>query len=74
MDRDGAAACGDVVAHAENEGTSVHSYVTINKALTFCIYDGPSPEAIRTAAEKNGLPADGVTEAGMLDPTSITEG
>ena len=45
--------------NAENGVTSVHSYVTIDKTRTFCIYDGPSPEAIRTVAEKNGLPAAG---------------
>jgi len=43
-----------------------HSYVAANK--TFCIYDGPHPEAIRRAAERNGLPVDRITKVSVLDP------
>jgi hypothetical protein len=46
----------------------VHSYVTDDKGKTFCIYDAPSPEAIRTAAGLNGLPVDRITEVRVLDP------
>jgi Nickel responsive protein SCO4226-like len=35
---------------------------------TFCIYDGPDPEAIRKAAERNGLPIDCITRVSVLDP------
>jgi hypothetical protein len=31
-------------------------------------YDGPSPEAIRRAAEVNQLPVDRITEVRFLDP------
>jgi hypothetical protein len=48
--------------------TWVHSYVTNDKNKTFCIYDGPSPDAIRTAAELNGLPVDRISEVRVLDP------
>jgi predicted amidohydrolase YtcJ len=48
--------------------TWVHSYVTADKETTFCIYDGPTPEAIRHAAEENGLPVDRITEVSVLDP------
>jgi hypothetical protein len=48
--------------------TWVHSYVTGDKGRTFCVYDGPSPEAIRGAAERNGLPVDRITEVRVLDP------
>jgi hypothetical protein len=48
--------------------TWVHSYVTMDKKRTFCIYDGPSPEAIRKVAERNGLPVDRITEVRVLDP------
>jgi hypothetical protein len=50
--------------------TWVHSYVSNDKSTTFCIYDGPSPEAIRHVAELNGLPVDRITEVRVLDPTS----
>ena len=48
--------------------TWVHSYVTRDKQKTFCIYDGPNPEAIRSTAERNGLPVDHITEVSVLDP------
>ncbi|MFD1731107.1 DUF4242 domain-containing protein [Deinococcus malanensis] len=48
--------------------TWVHSYVSDDKRKTFCIYDGPTPEAIRQAAERNGLPVDQVSKVSVLDP------
>jgi hypothetical protein len=42
--------------------------VTGDKNKTFCIYDAPSEQAIRTAAERNGLPVDRITEVRVLDP------
>ncbi|WP_327092738.1 DUF4242 domain-containing protein [Nonomuraea sp. NBC_01738] len=48
--------------------TWLHSYVSHDKNVSFCVYDGPSPEAIRQAAERNGLPVDAVTEVRVLDP------
>jgi len=46
----------------------VHSYVSGDKKKTFCVYDGPSPEAIRRTATRNGLPVDKITEVSVLDP------
>ena len=58
-----------VVGTNSTEGvTWIHSYVTKDKKQTFCIYDGPSPDAIRQTAEKNGLPVDKITEVRVLDP------
>lgn len=68
-DAQGAAACLNVVgANAEGGVTWVHSYVTSDKDRTYCIYDAPSAEAIRSAAERNGLPVDRITEVRVLDP------
>jgi hypothetical protein len=68
-DEQGAKACLAVVDTNAAEGvTWVHSYVTTDKRTTFCVYDGPSPEAIRGAAERNGLPVDRITEVRVLDP------
>jgi hypothetical protein len=36
--------------------------------MTFCIYDGPDPESIRTTAQRNGLPVDSITRVSVLDP------
>jgi Protein of unknown function (DUF4242) len=68
-DDSGAKACLAVVDGNAAEGvTWIHSYVTGDKRTTFCIYDGPSPEAIRRAATTNNLPVDRVTEVRVLDP------
>jgi hypothetical protein len=48
--------------------TWIHSYVTTDNQRTYCIYDGPSPEAIRRAASRNKLPVDSITEVRVLDP------
>lgn len=65
----GAEAAGGVVANNSRDGvTWIHSYVTLDRKRTFCIYDGPSPESIRTVAEANGLPVDRITSVRVLDP------
>lgn len=66
---DGAAAMRRVVdANAEGGVTWVHSYVNDDRTQTFCVYDGPSPDAIRSVADRNGLPVDSITEVSVLDP------
>ena len=68
-DNDGAKACLSVVdGNAQHGVFWVHSYVNPDRTSTFCIYDGPSPEAIRAAAQTTGLPVDKVTEVNVLDP------
>lgn len=65
----GAQACKELASANAQEGvTWVHSYVTPDRLRTYCIYDGPSPEAIRLAARANGLPVDRITEVRVLDP------
>lgn len=69
MTDEGATTCLAVVGRNADLGvTWVHSYVTGDKTKTFCIYDGPGPEVIRRAAERNGLPVDRITEVRVLDP------
>jgi len=48
--------------------TWVRSFVTSDKKKTFCICDGPSPEAIRSAADRNNLPVDNIVQVSVLDP------
>ena len=59
---------GVVERNAENGVSWVHSYVNADKTRTFCVYDAPSPEAIRAVASKNGLPVDAIHEVSVLDP------
>jgi hypothetical protein len=66
---DGARACAGVVERNAIDGvTWVHSYVSDDRSRTYCVYDGPSPEAVRRAAERNRLPVDSITEVRVLDP------
>jgi hypothetical protein len=66
---DGAKACLNVVdGNADLGVTWLQSYVSTDKSVTYCVYDGPNPAAIRQAAEVNGLPVDQVTEVSVLDP------
>src|SRR6266536_6441725 len=66
---DGAVTCLGVVDRNANVGVSwVHSYVSDDKTRTFCVYDGPDPGAIRTAAKRNGMPVDHITRVSVLDP------
>jgi hypothetical protein len=69
INEDGAEACIQVIGWNAEEGvTWVHSYVTDDRTRTFCVYDAPSPEAIRAAAEHNSLPIDKITRVRVLDP------
>jgi hypothetical protein len=66
---DGAEVCLAVVERNADEGvTWVHSYVSDDKSKTFCVYDAPSPEAIRKTATRNDLPVDRITQVRVLDP------
>lgn len=69
LNADGAKACSSVVANNAKDGvTWVHSYVSEDLRKTYCIYDGPSPEAIRTTAERNNLPIEKITTVSVLSP------
>jgi Nickel responsive protein SCO4226-like len=61
--------CHDVVDRNFDEGvTWVHSYVSEDRCRSFCVYDAPSPEAIRKTAARNDLPVDRITQVRVLDP------
>jgi hypothetical protein len=70
VNAEGSEICLTVVStNAEDNVSWVHSYVTMDKKKTFCIYDAPSPEAIRKSAKKNGFPpVDNIIEVSVLDP------
>ena len=61
-----------VSTNADRGVTWVHSYVSDDHHKTFCIYDGPSPEAIRQVAKGNALPVDTITEVTVLNPYFYT--
>jgi len=69
VDATGAQALGSIIKTNGEQGvTWVHSYVSADKGSTFCIYDAPTPDAIRQVAERNGLPIKNITEVSVLAP------
>ncbi|HTE73639.1 MAG TPA: DUF4242 domain-containing protein [Actinomycetes bacterium] len=69
MSDEGAKTVLGIVEHnAEYGVTWVTSYVTEDKAKTFCVYDAPDAEAIRRAADLNDLPVGAVSRVRVLDP------
>ena len=61
--------CQEIInRNAQDEVTWLHSYVSADGRTTFCIYDAPTPEAIRRTADRNELPVDGITRVRVLDP------
>jgi len=69
VDNGGADICHAVVERNAEEGvTWVSSFVSDDKTRSFCIYDAPSPEAIRKTAAHNELPVDQITRVTVLDP------
>lgn len=69
VDASGARACSTVVgANAKHGVTWLHSYVSGDARKTYCVYDGPSRQAIRDAAQDSNLPVDNITQVVVLDP------
>jgi Protein of unknown function (DUF4242) len=69
IENGGGDVCRGVVEQNAQEGvTWVSSFVSEDKTRTFCIYDAPTPEAIRKTAARNKLPVDRITRVSVLDP------
>ena len=65
----------DVVVeqNADDGVTWLHSYVDEDNGTMLCVYDAPSPEAIRKAARHSDLPVDRITKVRVLEPYAYTE-
>lgn len=69
MNEQGAQMCLAIIEQNTIDGvTWLQSYVTPDRKKSFCLYDGPNPEAIRRAASRNNLPLDRISEVSVLDP------
>ena len=42
----------------------LYSFLSADKRKTYCLYEAASPESIRAAATRAGIPADAVVEVG----------
>jgi hypothetical protein len=61
--------CRGVVDRNAEEGvTWISSFVSADKTRMFCVYDAPTPEAIRKTAARNELPVDEIIRVTVLDP------
>jgi hypothetical protein len=61
--------CRGVIEQNADQGvTWVHSYVSEDNKRSFCVYDAPTPEAIRKSASRNKLPVEQITQVRVLDP------
>jgi hypothetical protein len=66
---EGRRACASVViVNAQQRVTWLHSYVSSDRKTVFCVYEGPSAEAVHAASERNGLGIERITEVAVLDP------
>jgi len=66
---EGRRTCASVVAvNAVCAVTWIHSYVSADGSKSFCVCEGPSPDAVQHAAERNGLPVSRITEVELLCP------
>lgn len=69
IDAAGAATTAMVGKVNAEEGVNwVHSYFSLDKKNSYCVYDAPTPDAIRRAGAKNGLPVGKITEVTVLSP------
>ena len=50
-----------------DEGVSwLFSFLSADRHHTYCLYEAPSADAIRAAAQRAGIPADAVTEVSRI--------
>ncbi len=69
MTAEGAQTCLTVIENNNLDSvTWFLSFVTADKKKTYCICDAPSPEAIRSAADRNNLPVESIIQVSILDP------
>jgi len=60
--------CRQILDRNRDEVTWLHSYVSEDGRKLFCVYESPTPEAIRKSAGRNDLPVDTITSIRVLDP------
>lgn len=44
------------------------SFLSADRRHTYCLYEAPSPDAIRAAAERANVPADAIVEVSAASP------
>lgn len=55
-----------------DEGVSwLFSFITADRLRTYCLYEAPSPDAIREAARRANVPVDEIVEVSRLVPGEL---
>lgn len=54
--------------NAEENIRWVFSFLSADRRRSYCLYEAPSPDAIRSAAVRSGLPVDVIIEVGAATP------
>lgn len=49
----------------------VKTYISPDRKKSYCLYEAPSPGALRQAAKLNRLPVDRIIEINLLDPAAF---
>ena len=62
LEVDGEVAAGLNAINADEDVERLYSFLSADMRKTYCLYEAESPEAIRRAAERAGLPADVIVE------------
>ncbi len=60
--------CRKIIERNGEEITWLYSYVNQGGTKAVCVYEAPSPEAIRKGASRNQLPIDSITCVRVLNP------
>lgn len=47
------------------------SFLTADKRRSYCLYEAPSPDAIREAARRANVPVDSIVEVSKLVPSEL---
>jgi hypothetical protein len=50
----------------------LHSFLSADRRKTYCLYEAPSADAIRAAAQRLDIPADEIVEVTELRPEQYT--
>jgi Protein of unknown function (DUF4242) len=50
----------------------IYSFLSADRKKSYCLYEAPSPEAIREAAARAGMPADVIVPVEQFIPRSAT--
>src|SRR5829696_4192961 len=54
--------------NAEEGVRWVYSFLSADRRHTYCLYEAPSPDAIRAAAKRANVPADAIVEVTSASP------